>query len=145
MEVALRGREYIDENFLSEWVTLLGHPLIHPRCETLFEIMKNVCLAMFEKPVKWDEIDLLKIFLKSNFISESCEIQRAIYESLEKFVDAKNPDSICPKGNKLGTLPDCVQHQIRYVVMKMGWHVSGEHFAKIFYEVKSISKTRLIF
>ena len=89
MEVALRGREYIDENFLSEWVTLLGHPLIHPRCETLFEIMKNVCLAMFEKPVKWDEIDLLKIFLKSNFISESCEIQRAIYERLEKFVDAK--------------------------------------------------------
>lgn len=138
MELALRTQQVVDEAFLSGWVSLLGHPLIQPRCETLFEIMKNVCLAMLEKPVKWDEIDLLKIFLKAHFISESGDIQRAIYNSLERFVDDNNNDSIGFSEYKLGLVPDHVQDQFRYIVMKMGWHVSGEHFAKILFEVNSI-------
>ena len=136
MEVALRSRDVIDEKFLSEWVKLLGHPLIQPSCATLFEIMKNVCLAMLEKPVKWAEIDLLKIFLRAHFISESSDIQRAIYESLERFVEESNADSIGFADSKLGLVPDSVHDQFRYIVMKMGWHVSGEHFSKILFEVR---------
>jgi len=137
MEFALKSVKVVDEKFLTPWVRLLGHPLIQPKCETLFEIMKNVCLAIFEKPVKWDEIDLLKIFLKANFISESSEIQSAIYNSIEKFVDENNSDSIGFQNPNFGLIPDHLQHQFRYIVMKMNWHVPGEHFTKTLFEVNT--------
>ena len=134
METALRTQTNIDETFLSEWITVLADPLI-PSCETLFEILRNVCLTMLDKPVKWDEIDILKYFLKTKFIAESSDVQAAIYKSLEKFVEDGNSDSIGYQEGNLGILPDCVENQFRYVAMKMGWHVTGEHFAKILFEV----------